>query len=59
MKELFTSATRIVLIIMTVALVHFIPMENLNKEAFELFKYAYTSIVSFYFGQKIHSINKQ
>jgi hypothetical protein len=58
MKDLFTSATKIVLITLTLLLFKAVFAENINTEAFELFKTVYVSVISFYFGQKIHTINK-
>jgi hypothetical protein len=45
------SATKLVLLSMTAALIVSIFVHSLNDSAFELFKNAYIAIIAFYFGK--------
>ena len=52
MKQIYSSATKITLLVLTIALVY---MSVFSIEINETFKTAYLMVLSFYFGQKINT----
>lgn len=56
MNKITSSATKITLLVLTLALIY---MSVMGVEINETFKTSYLMVLSFYFGQKTNQLNNQ